>query len=186
MSTHDHAPWVCPVEIADLSRSGTHLTIEADSEAREKMAEDLGIVSVDRLAVDAVLTPDARGGVGVKGSISADVTQSCVVTIEPVEGHVQETFERRFQDAGRLKPLASEAVLDLRFDEDDPPEPLEGHTLDIGAIAFETLALGLDPYPRARGAVFTPDPVPDRSAEEKAGSPFAVLETLKSEAKNAG
>ena len=179
-------PWAHPLEVADLPRTGTHLSIEADSEARGRIGEALDLSSLHSLIVDVVLTPDARGGVLAKGRISAAVTQSCVVTLEPVTGQVNEDFERRFHAAGRGTAASAETVLDLRFDEEDPSEPLEDHTLDVGAIAFETLALGLDPYPRAPNAVFNPEPVLEDNVEDETRSPFSVLRSLKNGVKNTG
>jgi len=53
------------------------------------------------------------------------------------------------------------------------PEPLIGGGVDLGALAIESLILGLDPYPRKPGAVFeTPQDVnPDQG-------PFAALGRL--------
>ncbi len=41
---------------------------------------------------------------------------------------------------------------------DEPPEPLVGGTVDLGAIATEFLILGIDPYPRKPGAEFDAPP----------------------------
>jgi hypothetical protein len=49
--------------------------------------------------------------------------------------------------------------------------------IDLGAIAAEHLALGLDPYPRAPGAEFA-DHIEDAARET---SPFAALGLLKKE-----
>ncbi|MGB7126998.1 MAG: DUF177 domain-containing protein, partial [Methylovirgula sp.] len=46
--------------------------------------------------------------------------------------------------------------------------------IDVGALAAEFLALGLDPYPKKPGVEFTPVTVP----EESAGRPFDALKKL--------
>ena len=59
-------------------------------------------------------------------------------------------------------------------DEDEPPEPLVGGTVDLGAVAAEFLILGIDPYPRKDGAEFAA-PRADLAGEH----PFAALAALK-------
>jgi hypothetical protein len=51
---------------------------------------------------------------------------------------------------------------------------LIGGAVDLGAIATEFLMLGIDPYPRAPGAVFEPP-----AADDRGGGPFAALAALK-------
>ena len=58
---------------------------------------------------------------------------------------------------------------------DDAPDPIIGGLVDLGQVAVEFLALGLDPYPRKPGVVF--EYREDDGAEE---SPFAKLVKLKS------
>ena len=57
---------------------------------------------------------------------------------------------------------------------EDPPDPLIGGVVDLGACISEFLTLALDPYPRKPGAQFN-EPAPAADAET---SPFAKLRTL--------
>ena len=159
-----------PVNIMRLPSEQT-MTIEASAEERAALAEALDILSIETLKAEVAVRPWRGEGVRVLGTVTGDVTQACVVTLEPVAGHVEETFDVR------LHPDVSESeevVVDP--DQPDPPERLEGYEVDVGAIALEHFALGLDPYPRAPGVEF--DPVED-DAEEEEPSPFAVLASLK-------
>ena len=64
----------------------------------------------------------------------------------------------------------------------DPPEPVEDGHIDLGAVAAEFLALGLDPYPRKPGIAFSGDGLvaeQDEAPEEKPDNPFAALARLK-------
>jgi uncharacterized metal-binding protein YceD (DUF177 family) len=56
---------------------------------------------------------------------------------------------------------------------DDPPDVLEGETIDVSGYVLEHLALELDPFPRKPGAVFE-NPLPTAEI-----SPFAALKALK-------
>ena len=106
-------------------------------------------------------------GVHVAGQVSARVGQTCVVTLEPIESEVDEAVDLRFAPAPR--PQRGE----IRVSE-EPPEPLVGGSVDLGAIATEFLILGIDPYPRKPDAKFTPPKVDDDGAH-----PFSGLEALK-------
>jgi hypothetical protein len=60
-------------------------------------------------------------------------------------------------------------------EEDDPPDTIIDGKIDLGALAAEFMALGLDPYPRKPGVAFA-EIVDDEVIEE---SPFAQLAGLK-------
>ena len=118
----------------------------------------------------------------VEGSFTARVRQTCVVKLEPFEADVGERFVQLYT----LDPAAAEAeegeVL-VALDDDEPPEPLTGDSLDLGEVLAEQLALALDPHPRAPDAAFDParyGVAPDEDDEDgDADNPFAVLRHLK-------
>ena len=59
---------------------------------------------------------------------------------------------------------------------EDEPDPLVDGKIDLGALAAEFFALGLDPYPRKPGVAFEPPAEPEPQA-----TPFAVLRGGKKE-----
>jgi hypothetical protein len=61
-----------------------------------------------------------------------------------------------------------------RLAAEDAPEPLVGGVVDLGLLATEFLALGIDPYPRKSGAEFTAPAAADDDPK-----PFAALAALK-------
>jgi uncharacterized metal-binding protein YceD (DUF177 family) len=105
----------------------------------------------------------------------ADVTQSCIVTLEPVEAHVEGDFERRYLPNAEFKD-GETASHEIHVDPDgeDPAEIL-GREIDLGEILVEELSLALDPYPRKPGVEFTPE----QDTVAKPDNPFAVLAKLK-------
>ena len=62
--------------------------------------------------------------------------------------------------------------------ENDAPDPLIDGKIDIGALATEFVALGLDPYPRKPGVTF--EPPSDGPGSVK---PFSVLRSADKRAK---
>ena len=55
----------------------------------------------------------------------------------------------------------------------DPPEVMDGTTIDIGALVEEIFVLAIDPYPRAPGAELPANGGVEPGSEGE--SPFAVL-----------
>lgn len=147
------------------------MKIEATAEERAALAEALELVAIDDLSAEVIVKPWRGEGVRVQGTVRGTVTQSCVVSLEPVPGSVEEAFDMRFHP-----DVAEPSEIDVDPEAPDPPEPLEGYEVDVGAIALEHFVLGLDPYPRAPGVAF--EPVEDDTEAEEP-SPFAVLESLK-------
>jgi hypothetical protein len=106
------------------------------------------------------------------------VGQTCVVTLEPIESEVSETIDLAFSPTVGAAAMPESGETVMTFSEAEPPEPLVGGSVDLGAIATEFLMLGIDSYPRKPGAVFE---VPAHEAEggEGAASPFAALAALR-------
>jgi len=71
---------------------------------------------------------------------------------------------------------ASEDVLEVVVDPEaeEPPEPVGPAGLDLGEAVAQQLAVALDPYLRAPGAMLE-----DPKAAEGPGGAFAVLEALR-------
>ena len=114
-------------------------------------------------------------GVHVTGEVSARVGQTCVVTLEPIESAIHEAVDVEFAPApAGGKETGPKKARKRTPDADEPPEPLVGGTLDLGALAAEFLILGIDPYPRKAGAEFAPPKLEDAGEH-----PFAALESLK-------
>jgi uncharacterized metal-binding protein YceD (DUF177 family) len=157
-------PWSVTVALDDIPETGLHIEIDAPESARSELATLANLRELPRLSAAFDL---ARRGAGarVTGQVNARVGQTCVVTLEPVENDVEESVDLTFSAAAGSQPQSKE---------DEPPEPLVGGVLDVGAIATEFLLLGIDPYPRKAGAEFAPLQAGDGSAK-----PFAALEALK-------
>ena len=88
-----------------------------------------------------------------RGSLAAQLTQPCVVSLKPVESRIEATFERFY---GRRTEPGASAGIDIGplAGEEDFPEPLRAGAIDLGEAAAEQLALELDPFPRLKDAAF--------------------------------
>jgi len=164
-----------PISVRRLSRE-ERVDIEATAEERAAIAEELDLLSLDTLTAELYVRPWRQAGVRVVGTVRGALTQACVVTLEPVASEVEEEIDVR------LDPdAATSSTVEVDIEAADPPELLETDTVDVGAIALEHFVLGIEPYPRAPGAVFEPE-TDEAEEAEKEPSPFAALAALKDRA----
>lgn len=163
--------WSSKVSVEEVPEGGRHVSLKADAAVRAALAAQLGLRDLPRLEARFDVSRQGRDGLAVVGEVSATVGQNCVVTLDPVENEVVEKVDLVF-----LPPSgpARRDEADDSPDAGDAPETLENGKVDLGALATEFLALGIDPYPRKEGVVF-------EAVEKKdpADHPFAALAALK-------
>jgi uncharacterized metal-binding protein YceD (DUF177 family) len=166
-----------PCVIDDLPAGGADITVEASATEREALAREFGLPAIARLTGRFHVEPRRRGA-RVTGSVEADVTQVCVVTLEEFAAHVVEAVDLAFssEPAPRRAHEIPLGEIDVTLEGDEPPELIEDGAIDLGAVTAEFLALGLDPWPRKPGAAFD---APDEVEQEAAPSPFAALQKLR-------
>ena len=163
-----------PLRVDDLPPGETEIGLEADSTERAALARRFDLLSLESLTARLALLPEAGGLVRLRGTVKAKLTQACVVTLAPVAGVVEASFERLYGPAALERDLPEEEELG----EDDPPDPIDDGLIDLGEAVAEEFGLGIDPFPRAPGAEFS-GYSSDGQGEVKPASPFAVLAKLK-------
>lgn len=144
-------PVSIPVNRDEVPDTGLDIAFRADEGQCEAFARYLGVPGVDRVEADLRIEQRARRALAVTGRVSCDLVQTCVVTLEPVAAMVDEPVAIRYVPEGGRRSVEGE---DMLAPEDVDTEPMEGGRIDIGAVIAQTLALGLDPYPRKPGVVF--------------------------------
>jgi uncharacterized metal-binding protein YceD (DUF177 family) len=149
------------------------LAYEASEEERRALAKRFGLAGIDRLEGEMILA-GVESGIGVQGVVRAEVIQSCVVTGEPVEARIDERFDLLFRP--RPAEADPDQEIELRDDELDIVY-FDEAGIDVGEAMAETMALALDPYPRAPGAGDALRTAGVKS-EEEAG-PFGALAALR-------
>ena len=147
--------------------------IEASPAERAALARRFDLLDLPELKAEIRLRRVRAGRyIEASGHFAADVVQSCVVSLEPVAAKLDESFRELYGPiGGDVAGEASEVLVDP-----ESPEPVEGGSLDLGEAVAQHLALALDPYPRAPGAV---GPGPEKAGEPERPSPFAGLAGLK-------
>ncbi|MDQ8756952.1 DUF177 domain-containing protein [Sphingosinicella sp. LHD-64] len=162
-----------PVALDTIGETPRTMTIAADADERAALAKRFALIAIDRLAADAAL---ARRGdvVTARGKLRAAVTQSCVASGAPVPAEIDEAFEIAFHP----QPADSPPDEEVELGHDDLDVVFyTGGSIDLGEAVAETLALALDPYPRAPDAEAALKAAGVKS-EEEAG-PFGALTGLR-------
>lgn len=166
------------VRVDDLPPLGRAIAAAASPGERAALAHRFGLADLARLEVAGEVTA-IRGGTVIRlaALLSADVTQTCVVTLVPLERRIEADFVRLYAAEASGEGARGEEIF---FDEEaEDIEPIIGNRIDAGEAAAEQLALELDPYPRAPGASLQsasePFPSGRERCDEEERRPFARL-----------
>lgn len=154
-----------PIRAHEIAGVLRQQMIEADDEERQALARRFSLLSLERLTAAVELRREAAG-IRVTGQVHASGEQACVATGEPLPFLVTEPIALLLTETA---PEGDEVEL---AESDLDTEPLTGDIIDMGEIAAQALALGLDPYPRSAKAA--PGVISEEAARAKA-SPFSVL-----------
>ena len=175
MQPSDQPPFSLSVAVRDIGRKGRTVKLEADAGQRAALAEALDVAAIEQLGGEFNLDMVSGSSVHLRGRFEADVIQTCVVSLEPVRQHIEESVSLTLLPAETADRRPDASVLIDPMDEDDRDTYSSGR-IDLGVIVSEQLALLLDPYPRAPGVEFE---AAENGEVEKRDSPFAALERLK-------
>lgn len=164
--------------VTDIPERGLSRSRTATEEERIELARELDIPSCERLRVTYEVKPRrAAGHFAFTGTLEAEVTQACVVTLDPVPASLSEAFAIELGPPAALDEEAPGTGEAERIVSSVPDiEPIEDGRIDVGTIIFGILSAALPQYPRKSGAEF--DWV-DPKADADPASPFAALAKLK-------
>ena len=171
--------WQEKVSVAEATRGTVRRKLSADEETRQRIAKVLGLDALNRLDADITVSP-WLDGVQIEGKWSANVVQTCGVTLDLFDSDLSGQISVRALPQGSAALGGTdEHEIELDPDADDPPDVLDGDQIELGAYVVEDLSLAIDPFPRRPGATFE---APEQKGEL---SPFAVLAKLKGGAPDA-
>ncbi|MAQ71225.1 MAG: hypothetical protein CL565_03425 [Alphaproteobacteria bacterium] len=182
-----------------------HVIIRPDEDELEKLSAFLDVKKITS-AKGSFHLSRANGGniVKVKGNVSAEITQECVVTLQELENTVGEDFEAYYTDYSQAVPFsAAKKSLFSKYgmsdipvlDEEEDPEPMKNGVIDLGEVMLQFLSLGVDPYPHAANAdeylkehgIQSADSVQEersRKVDKGRKNPFEALRALKKDVDN--
>jgi uncharacterized protein DUF177 involved in 23S rRNA accumulation len=150
---------------------------KASPEELAAIARALDLLACRSLSAAFTIMPTVGGRYHLTGTVRADVTQACVVTLDPVDSAIEEAFDVTFWPE-RDMPAPSGGALDI--DEEADPEPIVAGQIAVGRVVFEHLAAAIDPFPRMPDAALERDTATGAAgAPGTSDSPFAVLANIK-------
>jgi uncharacterized metal-binding protein YceD (DUF177 family) len=178
----DTLPLTQPYNLSRLGAAGDTVTFAADADQRQAIAAWSGILSIDSFSATVILRKLAPTRFGLDFTVTANLEQACVVTLEPVPAYLETRFNRELLFTGparrrpeTVKPAESSTDLVLDAGEEEGPEEIESLHFDLAGPVLEEYVLALEPYPRRPGVAFSPQ----SDASDRPESPFAVLKGLK-------
>jgi uncharacterized metal-binding protein YceD (DUF177 family) len=163
-----------------LGQSGDEITFSANDAERAALAAHVAVLEVSKFDARIVLKKLAANRFGASFELTAEITQACVVTLEPLVARIHQAFQRELHYTPNLR--RTEKDLTIALEEDDAPEEIDSLHYDLAGPLIEEFVLAIDPYPRAPGVAFQPPAEPGDQPQ----SPFAVLKTLKSGPESSG
>ena len=172
--TRDKAPLERFTDLDRLGQAGADVAIAVKGEDLARLAKWAKVESIEAFHADVGLKKISQSQFKLDYTLVADITQACVVTLEPVRSHIDRSFTRELHVASHL-PMEKGGPLTLDAGDDEVPEEIASPHFDLAGPLLEEFVLAIDPYPRAEGAAFE---VPPEAADET-GNPFAVLKSLK-------
>ena len=190
MSEVLQSEWSHFIDADEVTEKVTRVSITPDKEERKDLVRRLGVLENDSLKAELELQREQGGMVvHIKGNVQAILQQACVVTLDPIETKVNESFEAWFADAEQAVALAKvkhdkqvkangETPI---LEEYEDPEPIVEGRIDLGELVTQYLVLGINPYPHAEGVHYEyGDDEPQKVPEAFKNNPFAALKDWKS------
>ena len=164
-----------PLLVDKIPAGGIEEHVVASPAERKALVARFGLLDLGKLEADLNVDREKGHMIAVTGTLTADVVQPCVVTLEPVPAHITDSIDilfapRAILDVG-ANPPHSDAI------EDEAPEPIVNGLIDLGELVAQHLAVALDPYPRKPGVSL--DAVKSEPPGENTYKPFAKLVELK-------
>jgi len=180
MTKTHNLSYMLPVD--ELEREPRHYVVMANEAERAELVNRFGIVALNALSAEVDVWDGGVDGLRLKGHLKADLVQRCITTLEDVPEKIDSSFELMLVDAETADRMdAEEAYLDPEIPDYDA---IEGKEIALGEIVAQTLAISMNPYPRAEGAELEASSggkVAVNEPELKRPNPFAVLEKLRDE-----
>ena len=161
-----------PISVKEIAKGkASHILIASKQEC-EKLTKRFGVRKVEGLKAKLnFFDVSRRDEFKMQVSFNADVSQACVVTLEPFVTHINSGFECIFsKKRNPEKTKADFGVMDR-----DPPEYFEGETIDPGEIISEYLGLEIEPFPRLSGKLSKFEISSEKESDLPVDNPFNRL-----------
>lgn len=184
------SPWSHPVDSDQAGIEFDRLEIAPDAAQSKALADHFGVKSISGVKADLrFIRVQAGLVIHIKGRFQADILQECVVTLEPIETHLDESFDGwyadpdqalSFQKAKQQREMQKQHGEAPILEEEDDPEAIVDGQIDLGDLVTQFISLAIDPYPVKEGAEIGAGDVPKvQDKEPVRKNPFEKLKEWK-------
>ncbi|MFM9939942.1 MAG: YceD family protein [Hyphomicrobiaceae bacterium] len=164
--------------VLDVPDGGLAVSRAATPAERVPLATALDILAVDHAQLDGRIRSAGEGRYRLDGTLTADVSQACVVTLDPVPARLAIKLAIDFLPQALLPPPIPTSPDEADADEEARlAEPIVNGVMDLGEVVFQEIAAALDPYPRLPDAAL--DQTEAGPKDDGGTNPFAKLRNLK-------
>ena len=177
-SEADRAVLSRTVRVDDI-RGGASGEIAVTKAEMDAIAGMLDLVALEGLTFNYRLDHGGGGRVHLTGRLHANVTQTCVVSLDPVEANLDVPVEVEFWPVSLIDELERSTEEPGNPGLLDWPEAVVDGRIDLGPVIYETLATALEPYPKREGVSFDWSQGPSEETGSAKSGPFAALAALK-------
>ena len=188
------------INVDDVVGASAPVTLEitANETEREALAKRFDLLSLPSLIASIRL--ETVAGFGAENNtnilatvkLKANLTQTCSVTLDPVEDAIDATFTQLFAPEGAFPEFDESEddefmdATDIDLDDfahqtehlADLPEPIIDGNIDLGELVAEELAVRINPFPRKKDVEFE-WVSKNMDNSDTRNNPFAVLGGLK-------
>jgi uncharacterized metal-binding protein YceD (DUF177 family) len=161
-----------------LSATGIEERLEAKPAECAALAKRFELIGMPSLVAELSVKPERRGAIVVTGTITADVVQRCVVTLEPLSVHLDLNIDMILVPESLLTTVAGSTEGDSSEDDLDY---YADNKIDLGELVAQHLGINLDPYPRKPDAALE---ITEFGTKTDKPHPFAQLAELAKKPKN--
>ncbi len=169
------------VDVSRVPEKGRIIKFRASENECLALLQHFSLVAVDFLVAELQLTRWRRKGAALRGTVTAKISQRCVISLEPVDQQIEEEINILYVEEGSpfaKQPSDASGELVLDPEGNDLPETLSSDVIRIDEVILEALALAIDPYPRLRGVELSAEFISSDGDNDRPASPFAVLDKL--------
>ncbi len=167
-----------PLKVDEI-KDGASAEIAASDAELDAITKMLDLVAFERLTFAYRFDHRGGGRLRLTGTLRGVATQTCVISLDPVEAALEVPVEQEFWPATLIAQLEQNTAESDGAGLLDWPEPIIDATIDLGPVIYESLATALDPYPRREGASFGWPQDPEDEVKSTRSGPFAALAALK-------
>ena len=169
------------ISILDIEAVGTEINISANSLECDALAKRFSVKHVQRLSAKLIFSkPKGESLPKLEARYIAEITQICVVTLEPMTSIIESKFFCTFAEKDVFN-IDEELVFNVN--DVDPPEFINNGFFDAGELVSEHLLLEIDPFPRVVGAEFCQSNIFSTTKVKNKFNPFETLKKLQTKEK---